>query len=74
MSNSGDNNQKNISINGLPIRSLIFMIVGAIGGYLGGETFLVSWSHPLHWVAGAVSAIVAFLVYMFFYERYGASL
>lgn len=74
MSNSRDHQRKNKNTVSLPIMSLIFMGIGAIAGYFGSEIILVSWSHPLHWITGAVSANISFLAYMFLYERYGTSL
>jgi hypothetical protein len=71
MSNPKNNRHKYAGVESLPKMSLVFMAIGAIMGYLGSEIFITSWSHHLHWISGAVVAILAFLTFMIIYERFG---
>lgn len=65
------NMKKTIIARSIPLAALILMTIGAIIGFLGGEIILASRSHPIHWVAAGITALLGFMTGMLIAERFG---
>lgn len=63
--------KKTIVARSIPLAALILLVTGALVGYLASELMLTTRSHPIHWIAAGIAALLGFMVGIMFVERFG---